>query len=217
MSTCPSHSALFDFIDTRIMSSGIRSEILLADHSSGPVAVAGVRAILSDPDTSTGTSDAVWSELILRARSQRDPWQLVAVWAMTSGLRAASWRLAQRGGVDHADAQSEIVLGFLEALRTIDLDRTDGSQTPVADRRTVTAGQIDKGRLEGERLGSLADRAGLRDRARCRQAADHLDRVVRSIRLGERGIREGFPRTCSARRVHSSGACRHVGRDGGRR
>lgn len=260
MSTCPSHFSLFESIDARIMSSGIRSQTLLTYSSSGPIAVADVRDILSDPDTSIETSDAVWSELILRTRSQRDPWQLIAVWAMTSGLRAASWRLSQRGRVDHADAQSEIVLGFLEALQTIDLDapglgrtlwraanrhgwrtcrrssrefsvrgpetvsvhvmdqdRTHGSGGAELSRATVTAEHVDEGRLEGERLGSLAARAGLCDRARHRQAIEPIDRVVRHIRLGERGIRPGLPRTCVARQVHDNCNRRHDSHDGGTR
>ncbi|WP_370372934.1 hypothetical protein [Catenulispora sp. GP43] len=260
MSTCPSHFALFESIDIHIRSSDIRSSIVLADGSSGPVAVADVRAILSNPDTSVEASDAVWSELIIRARMQRDPWQLVAIWAMTSGLRAASWRLSQHGRVDYADAQSEIVLGFLEALRTIDVDasrlgrtlwraasshgwrtcrrssrefsvrdpetvsvrvtdrdRAHGSGGAELCRETATAEHVDEGRLEGERLGSLAARAGLCDRARRRQAVEPIDSVVRYIRLGERGIRPGPPRTRVARQAHDSCTRRHDNRDGGLR
>lgn len=206
-------------------------------------------AVLRPRDSDVGRSDTLWAELIQRSRQRCDPWELVAVWIMVPALRASAWRLCRRGRVELADAQSELVAGFLQALRTSDPAGSDLSRRlwraanshawqicrphrldyPIGDVDVVKRGASDysdaddggrvvhsgvvpsSGRTadaqtEGERLGSLAERTGMRDRTwRPPQAEGSL----RYIRLSGPDVRAGFPRMSAGRSQRVVGVRRH--------
>src|SRR6266508_3639749 len=88
---------------------------------AGPIALPRLRDLLLAPSTSLSTRDAVWRELIDRARADRSTWLVMAVGMAMPGLRRClrELKLAFRG--DPTDLESEIAKGFLEALNTIDV------------------------------------------------------------------------------------------------
>ncbi|MGC4804993.1 hypothetical protein [Micromonospora sp. DT233] len=91
---------------------------------SGVVALPVLRDwLLSHPGDYAGR-DAVWRELVLRARVQGKEWTIAAVgMAMPALVRIAGQLSAGYRG-DPADIDSEVLTGFLEALRDhLDLTR----------------------------------------------------------------------------------------------
>ncbi|MEJ3750584.1 sigma-70 family RNA polymerase sigma factor [Actinomycetes bacterium KLBMP 9797] len=65
---------------------------------------------------------AAWSALVRRAQIHADPWAVAAAGVMMRGLRGIVGRVS-RGIYHHRhDLHSEVLLGFLEALRSIDPD-----------------------------------------------------------------------------------------------
>jgi hypothetical protein len=91
------------------------------DLPAGPIALPRLRDLLLAPSTSLVTRDAVWRELIERARADRSTWVVMAVGMAMPGLRRClrELKLAFRG--EATDLESEIAKGFLEALNTIDV------------------------------------------------------------------------------------------------
>ena len=68
------------------------------------------------------TTDGVWRQLIAHAREQGPAWVVGAVGVAMPGLRRIVSRLS-RGHLRHADdIESEVLAGFLDALRGIDLE-----------------------------------------------------------------------------------------------
>ena len=92
---------------------GLPDEILPLDQ---------LKDLLLKPATSVETRDAVWRELVVRARPDGPAWVGAAVGVAMPGLRrvaglqAAGWR----GDTD--DLDSELIVGFVARLKTIDLD-----------------------------------------------------------------------------------------------
>jgi hypothetical protein len=68
------------------------------------------------------TQDAAWKVLVTRARNEPS-WVIGTVGVAMPGLRRAAGVLARGYGGDTADVDAEILVGFLEALRTVDLER----------------------------------------------------------------------------------------------
>lgn len=66
--------------------------------------------------------DAVWRELVLRARSRGSTWVVVAAGLVLPGLRNAAGSLTRGYRSDPADIDTEVIAGFLAALREIDID-----------------------------------------------------------------------------------------------
>jgi hypothetical protein len=81
------------------------------------------RTITRDRGAALEDRDAIWRELVHRARREPEPWRLVAVWVMLPGLRAAAHRIAQSTRLDIADIRSALIAGFLEALDAVDPQR----------------------------------------------------------------------------------------------
>ncbi len=88
----------------------------------GRILLPRLRDLLLAPSTSLATRDAVWREVIGRARADRSSWVVVAVGMAMPGLRRCLRELTLVFGGDPADLESEIAKGFLEALDTIDPD-----------------------------------------------------------------------------------------------
>jgi hypothetical protein len=105
-----------------------------ADLPAGPIPLRDLRGLLLAKSTSLETRDAVWRELIRRARNDRPTWLVAAVWMAIPGLRRWTEALAEAFTGDVEDLESEIVEGFLR-----ELDRVDMAASSLA-YRLVRAG-----------------------------------------------------------------------------
>ncbi|WP_328708916.1 hypothetical protein [Microbispora hainanensis] len=92
----------------------------------GEVNLAELRMLLTSRHVSDETRDAVWRELVTRARVGKGAWTVAAVGMAMPALRviaAALTRDLPYG--DPTDVDSEVLSGYLRALRRLDLDTTD--------------------------------------------------------------------------------------------
>ncbi|WP_281904848.1 hypothetical protein [Phytohabitans aurantiacus] len=128
--------ALMSADPTHLVLSG---DVFGPELPAGRVAVRDLRSLLLAPQVSLATRDAVWRELIVRARRDRASqdragWRVAAVWLAAPGLRRWTYALAQGFRGDVEDLESQIVEGFLR-----ELDRVDVTDTSLA-YRLVRAG-----------------------------------------------------------------------------
>jgi len=93
-----------------------------------------LRAVLLSPQTSVEVRDAVWRELVIRARRDGPSWVVAAVGIAMPGLRHGAGLLATGSRGDTRDLDAELLTGFLERLTTIDL------QPPRVVGRLIDAG-----------------------------------------------------------------------------
>ncbi len=92
---------------------GLPDEILPLDD---------LRDLLLSPKTSVEVRDAVWRELVIRARRDGPAWVVAAVGMAMPGLRRIAGLLAAGWRGDTDDLDSELIVGFVARLKTIDLD-----------------------------------------------------------------------------------------------
>ena len=92
---------------------GLPDEILPLDH---------LRDLLLSPKTGVEVRDAVWRELVVRARRDGPAWVVAAVGVAMPGLRRIAGLLAAGWRGDTDDLDSELIVGFVARLKTIDLD-----------------------------------------------------------------------------------------------
>jgi len=97
-----------------------------------PVPLDELRVLLLHPATSTAVRNTVWAELVRRARTRGPEWVIGLTGIALPGLRRAVASLAGAYRGDPADLQSEVLTGFLAAVRGLDLD--DLEQVPLASR-----------------------------------------------------------------------------------
>jgi hypothetical protein len=95
------------------------------DLPVGPIPLRRLRGLLLARSTSLQTRDAVWRELIIRARKDRSTWLVAAVWMAVPGLRRCVRALAPAFTGDAEDLESAVVEGFLRELDRVDV--TDAS------------------------------------------------------------------------------------------
>ena len=152
----------------RLLSAGpeplaVHASRLAAGLPDRPVPVGELRVLLLHPATSTAARNAVWAELVRRARAGGgDPaWTVALCGIALPGLRRAAGALAAGYRGDLADLQAEVLAGFLAELRALDLDHLEA--VPLASRLCWAA------RRAGERL-ARADAAW---NARRRDLAGH--------------------------------------------
>jgi hypothetical protein len=81
-----------------------------------------LRKILLARSTSVAVRDAVWRELVIRARRDGPAWVVAAVGMAIPGLRRTGGLLAAGWRGDTADLDGELIVGFVERLRTVDID-----------------------------------------------------------------------------------------------
>lgn len=74
------------------------------------------------PTLSADVRDAVWRELVRRARSRGSTWVVVAAGLALPGLRNAAGSLTRDYRSDPADVDTEVIAGFLAALREVGID-----------------------------------------------------------------------------------------------
>ena len=96
-----------------------------------------LRALLLHPATGARARNKVWAELVRRARSGSPAWVVGLVGVAMPGLRRAAATLAASYRGDAADLHTEILTGFLEAMRGLDPDDLD--RVPLASRLCWTA------------------------------------------------------------------------------
>jgi len=165
------HSAPLDSLDAafRLLTAGPRPLALHASQLAPglpdrPVPVGELRVLLLHPATSSAARNAVWAELVRRARSGDPAWTVALAGIALPGLRRATAVLTAAYRGDPFDLQAEVLTGFLTEMRALDLD--DLESVPLASRLCWAA------RRAGEKLaradaGWAARRTGLdgRDRA----------------------------------------------------
>src|SRR5262245_43342146 len=81
-----------------------------------------LRDLLLLPATRPPVRDAVWRELVTRARRDGPAWVVAAVGLAMPGLRRMAGLLAAGWRGDSADLDAELLTGFVERLRRVDLD-----------------------------------------------------------------------------------------------
>ena len=91
-----------------------------------------LRVMLLHPSTSGRARNLVWAELVRRARAGDPAWVIGLTGVALPGLRRAVASLAGVCRGEAADLQSEVLAGFLAALRALDLD--DLESVPLASR-----------------------------------------------------------------------------------
>jgi hypothetical protein len=92
---------------------GLPDEILPLDE---------LRDLLLSPAASVEVRDAVWRELVVRARRDGPAWVVAAVGVAMPGLRRTAGLLAAGWRRDTDDLGSELIVGFVSRFKTIDLD-----------------------------------------------------------------------------------------------
>jgi hypothetical protein len=92
---------------------GLPDEILPLDE---------LRDLLLSPAASVEVRDAVWRELVTRARRDGPAWVIAAVGVAMPGLRRTAGLLAAGWRRDIEDLDCELIVGFVSRLKTIDLD-----------------------------------------------------------------------------------------------
>jgi hypothetical protein len=90
-------------------------------HGDRPMPVHRLRGMLLRRTTSPQVRDAVWCDLVGRARTDQSRWLVVVSAMALPRLRQIARRL-RRDGVEVFDLQAELLAGFVAAVRGIDLD-----------------------------------------------------------------------------------------------
>jgi hypothetical protein len=83
-----------------------------------------LKKLLIDDATHRPVRDAVWRELVVRARRDGPAWVIAAVGIAMPGLRRIAGRLGKGWPGDSSDRDSELLVGFVDRLRSIDLRDT---------------------------------------------------------------------------------------------
>jgi hypothetical protein len=94
----------------------------IADLPQRVVPLDELRRLLISDATTRPIRDAVWREVVTRARRDGSAWVVAAVGLALPGLRRRAGRLASGWHGETADLDAELLTGFLERLTTVDLD-----------------------------------------------------------------------------------------------
>lgn len=89
-----------------------------------PIPLTEPRVILLHPSAGHEARDAVWRELITKARTYGEAWTVGCVGVALPGLRRVAAGLSQQSwAADADDIAAEVVMGFTQALAHVNLDR----------------------------------------------------------------------------------------------
>ena len=132
LSPLDSADAAFQALTTGPHPLGLHAASLAAGLPDRLVPLDELRALLLHPATSNRARNKVWAELVRRARSGSPAWVVGLVGVAMPGLRRAAATLSARYRADPADLQTEILTGFLAAMRGLDPDDLDC--VPLASR-----------------------------------------------------------------------------------
>ncbi|XVQ86486.1 hypothetical protein ACQP2K_03360 [Microbispora siamensis] len=133
MSTDPVAGSPLDTAETsfRLLTTGpgalsLNCTTLAPALPRGEVNLVELRMLLTSRHVGDETRDAVWRELVTRARVRKGAWTVAAVGMGMPSLRTIAATLTRDLPYgDPADVDSEILGGYLRALRRLDLDTTD--------------------------------------------------------------------------------------------
>ena len=124
--------AAFRLLTTGPRPLALHASRLAAGLPDRPVPLDELRVMLLHPATGPRARNLVWAELVRRARAGDPAWVIGLTGIALPGLRRAVASLAAAWRGDQADLQSEVLTGFLAAMRALDLD--DLEQIPLASR-----------------------------------------------------------------------------------
>jgi hypothetical protein len=110
----------------------VHASRLAAGLPDRPVPLDELRVLLLHPATTARARNRVWAELVRRARAGDPAWVIGLTGIALPGLRRAVASLAAAYRGDPADLQSEVLTGFLAAMRGLDPDDLDS--VPLASR-----------------------------------------------------------------------------------
>jgi hypothetical protein len=82
-----------------------------------------LRKLLLLPHTAVTVRDSVWRELVIRSRRDGPAWVVAAVGMAIPGLRHTAGMLTTGWKGDVSDLNSELLVGFLERLKVVDVDQ----------------------------------------------------------------------------------------------
>ncbi|WP_433413231.1 hypothetical protein ACQP1V_29085 [Microtetraspora malaysiensis] len=92
----------------------------------GPVGLLELRVLLTSRHVADDARDAVWRELVARARQSRSTWTVAAVGMAIPALRTIALSLTREMSYgDPVDIDIAILAGYLRALHRVDLDLPD--------------------------------------------------------------------------------------------
>jgi hypothetical protein len=111
------------------------------DLPDGRLLLMPLRDVLLRPATTPGTRDAVWRELISRARTC-ESWLVAAMGMAMPGLRRAVRQLTIDVRGDRDDLESAVAEGFVTALHKVDLGDTSLCARLVTAARKAGAKQL---------------------------------------------------------------------------
>ncbi len=132
------------------------------DLREGPIPLYQLRDLLLRPETPLAARDAVWRELIDRARPKGSTWRVMAVAMAMPGLRHSVRVLSLDFHGDRFDLESEIVRGFLEALAKVDVaDSALCARLVRAAQKAGTKLVYAEAAFEGARWSAFRSRAPL--------------------------------------------------------
>lgn len=202
--TMLTHASVFDMIESNgheclaipVYQKGSGAEVPETVITAGEA-----RMIVRDHGAPTTTRDAVWATLLRLVQADPKYWEPTVLWVALRLLRGIANRLYWRWQTDKQEIQSEVVLAFIETIRSADPDRPGigthlwwttfrqarkacwratrevasehaellsspqiALDEAVSSRTSPDIGSTyqDGSTMEGERLGSLATRCGLR-------------------------------------------------------
>jgi hypothetical protein len=85
-----------------------------------------ITVLLLRPGVGAAARNKVWAELVRRARTGPAAWMVGLTGVALPGLTRATGDLAAAYHGDNRDLQTEVLAGFLQAVRGLDLDDLDG-------------------------------------------------------------------------------------------
>lgn len=94
---------------------------LCPDLPQRPLLLTELRELLLDRSVSNTTRDVVWRDLVQNARKDAAQWKVAAVGMALPSLRTIARQLASEA-TEPEDVDNEVLVGFMAALYTIDLD-----------------------------------------------------------------------------------------------
>jgi hypothetical protein len=124
--------AAFRLLTTGPRPLAVHASRLAAGLPDRPVPLDELRVLLLHPATTARARNKVWAELVRRARTGEAAWVIGLTGIALPGLRRAVASLAAAYRGDPADLQSEVLTGFLSAVRALDPDDLDS--VPLASR-----------------------------------------------------------------------------------
>ncbi|TCO58281.1 hypothetical protein EV192_105346 [Actinocrispum wychmicini] len=209
-------SNLFSAIETEVASAA-ESTVIIEPDACAPgvpamaVTAAQAREIVRGIEPRDSLRDAIWATLVRRTITWPRSWQQLAIWTALPGLRVIVNRLYRVWRTDLDDLRSEVVLGFLEALRRADPEQSHLGARLWWNTYRLALQMCQQGVRERavENIELAAGlRAGVGDTEPLPASGQHDPQAVESARLGALAARLGLRAVINTR--PSDDGCRVV-------